>query len=347
MKRKPKGTSNTVRRLIVAVLGVTVFFAAAGFEIQEDAKAKMKKALDAFKSAKYDEAVELFSALARDKTLHRDDRRIVLWNLGRAYVAKNLEKDAKEAIAELLELEPPLVEPDPDVEPPPLMRIYYEVRKNKAGSYKVERADPGIKTIAILDFSNRSIDDRERLNPLEKGFSELLINQLTGVVNLKVDERERIQWILNEIGLENDPGKFDLNSAVRVGKQLGVHTVLLGSFINAKKDLWLGARLVKVETSEILTTEDIKGKSDKFFELTRKLGEKVAKKIDVAVSKAQLEAATATKSLEAMLAYSEGLGYLENGEYKMAYRKFEAALKYDPGYEKARLKMESIKAWMG
>lgn len=314
---------------------------------QQDSAAKLKQAHQYFKTANYDKAIELYAILAKDRSLAKEQRRTVLWNLGRAYVAKDLQKDAKETIRELLELEPPLLEPDPDVESPPMMKLYYEVRKNKAGSYEVERADPGIKTIAILDFSNRSIDERERLHPLEKGFSELLINQLTGAIDLKVIERERIQWILDEIGLENDPGKFDINSAVRVGKQLGVHSVLLGSFINADNSLWLGARLVKVETSEILMTEDVKGKTEKFFELTRKLGEKVAAEIDVAVSKAQMEARTETKSLEAMLAYSDGLSQLELGNYKQAYEKFEMALKLDPGYEKARKKMESIRAWVG
>ncbi|MFQ5631883.1 MAG: CsgG/HfaB family protein [bacterium] len=346
MARKFFPLTKWSKRLVILLVCVLAL-GASGLKLQQDAKAKMKQAMTAFNSADYDRAIELFASIVHDRNLHKDDRRIVLWNLGRVYVAKNLQDNAKEAIAELLELEPPLVEPDPDLEPPPLMKIYYEVRKTKSGSYAVERADPGIKTIAILDFSNRSIDDRERLNPLEKGFSELLINRLTGVVNLKVVERERIQWILDEIGLENEPGKFDVNSAVRVGKQLGVHTVLLGSFINAKNDLWLGARLVKVETSEILMTEDMKGKTDKFFELTRKLGEKIAKKIDVAVSEALLEAGTETKSLEAMLAYSEGLGYLENGEYTKAYKKFEAALKYDPSYQKARKKMDSIKGVVG
>ena len=314
---------------------------------QQDSKAKLKQAQQYFNSANYDKAIELYSILVQDRSLAREEKRIVLWNLGRSYVAKDLQKDAKEAIGELLELEPPLTEPDPDVESPPMMKLYYEVRKDKAGSYEVERADPGIKTIAILDFSNRSIDDRERLHPLEKGFSELLINQLTGVIDLKVIERERIQWILDEIGLENDPGKFDVNSAVRVGKQLGVHSVLLGSYINAVNTLWLGARLVKVETSEILMTEDVKGKTDKFFELTQKLGEKVAKKIDVTVSKAQMEARTETKSLEAMLAYSDGLTQLESGNYKQAYAKFQMALKFDPGYEKAQKKIDSIRAWIG
>lgn len=319
-----------------------LLIAGSGAFCQSDPR--LQQAMDAFKSANYDQAIQLFSILARDRTLDKASRRTVLWNLGRAYVAKNLQDDAREAIAELLELEPPLIQPDPDVEPPPLMKIYYEVRKEKAGSYAVERADPGIKTMAILDFRNRSIDDRERLQPLEKGFSALLIDQLTGATGLKVVERERIQWILEEIGMENDPGKFDVHSAVRVGKLLGAHTVLLGSFINAKNELWLGARLVKVETSEILMTEDIKGKTDKFFELVHKLGEKVAENIDIAISQAQARAGVETRSLEAMLAYSEGLAYLEQGDYRKAYARFQAALQFDPTYEKARRKMESIKA---
>lgn len=313
----------------------------------QDVKAQVEQALEHFKSARYDAAIDMLADLAVDARLSREDRKAVLLTLVRAYVAKNFDSQAREALVDLLELEPPLIELDPDVEPPKLMRLYYQARKERAGSYAVERADPGIKTIAILDFSNRSVDDKARFDPMEKGFSELLITQLTGTINLKVIERERIRWILDEIGLQNDPAKFDVNTAVRVGKQLGVHSILLGSFINFKDKLWLGARLVKVETSEILMTEEVNGKTDKFFDLTRRLGKKVAGKIDVAITNKEIEARTATKSLEAMLAYSEGLDLLERGEYEAALQKFKQALDFDPGYEKARLKLESIKSLIG
>ena len=118
-------------------------------------------------------------------------------------------------------------------------------------------------------------------------------------MQLKVVERERIGWIMDEIGLENTPGKFDVASAVRVGKQLGVHAVVLGSFIKFKGDMWLGARLVKVETSEILATDDVKGDADEFFELAEKLSVKVAKGVNVNITEAQMEKGTETKSLDA------------------------------------------------
>jgi len=335
---------------MLLVLAIFVFVQTGSFAQGKGAgtKQKLERAMKLYSSAKFDAAIELLSDLAKDKTLEKKDHIDVLFGLGRAYVAKGQKDKALWAMSKMLELEPPSIEPDPDTECPPLMKVYYSARKNKSGSDSV-RTDPGVRTIAILDFKNRSIDDKEKFDPMEKGFSELVINSLNGATNLKVIERERIQWILDEIGLENDPTKFDMTSAVRVGKQLGVHTVLLGSFIKIKDEIKLLARLVKVETSEILMTDEIKGDVDDVFELAEKLSEKVAKGINVklAQSSANESQALETKSLDAMLSYSEGLSFLEKGNYGDAYRKFEQALTYDPNYEKARHKKESIKPLLG
>ena len=314
---------------------------------QQSKQQKIKQAMEYFNAAEFDKTIELLSSLADDTSLDKVERRGVLLELGRAYFAKNLQGKAKEVIAKLLDLEPPLVTLDPDAEAPPLMKIYYDVRKTKTGSTQVEKADPGMKTIAVLDFKNRSVDDKVKFDPMEKGFSELMIGQLNGSVNLKVVERERIQWILDEIGLENDPAKFDVGSAVRIGKQLGVHSVLLGSFIKFKNDLWLGIRLVKVETSEILATDEIRGEADDFFELAEKLSVKIAKKINANLSEADAKKGTETNSLDAMLTYSEGLVYLEKANYKAAYDKFQEALKLDPNYSKAKTKADSLKPLLG
>lgn len=308
---------------------------------------KFDDAMRAYSSARYDDAITLLLDLTDDAGMNQEEKVQVHLYLGRSYVAKNLYEKAKWSVTQLLELEPPMIALDPDSECPPLMKIYYDVRKEKAGSTRIEHPDPGIQTIAILDFMNRSVDDKTKFDPMEKGFAELMINQLQGTVNLKVIERERIQWILDEIGLENEPGKFDPASAVRVGKQLGVHTVLLGSFIKLRNQIKLLARLVKVETSEILATEEATGSADDFFELTEKLGVKVAKKINVTVTQEDLSKGTETKSLDAMMSYSEGLVLLEKGNYKSAYEKFLEAVKKDPTYDKAKTKAESLRPLIG
>jgi TolB-like protein len=228
---------------------------------------------------------------------------------------------------------------NPDYEPPVFMKLYYESRKDLTGSYAMEREDPGMKNLAIIDFKNRSITSREQFDPMEKGFADLLINRLNNSTDLRVVERERIQWILDEIKLQN---QYEMDGAVRLGKQLGVQSVLMGSFIIMDDEIWLGARLVKVETSEILLTDEIKGELDNFFDLVDQLSVKIAEKINANLNTVSAEDQAKVPSLDAIMSYSIGLSYLEQEDYKMAYEKFNEALKYDPDYEKAKLKAQSI-----
>lgn len=326
-----------------------LFVAGSGMvqDRDEPSKKQLERATGYYSSAQFDKAIDILTRLSKNPNLDKGTQKEVLFGLGRAYVAKGQKEKAKSVMMKLLALEPPLIELDPDAECPALLKAYYDARKGKTGSYAVERPDPAMKTIAVLDFKNRSLDDREKYNPLEQGFADLMIDRLHGATNLKVIERERIQWILNEISLENDPQKFDATSAVRVGKQLGVHAVLLGSFIKVKDEIWLGARLVKVETGEILMTDEIKGDADEFFDLAQKLSEKVAKGINVVIVAQETGTRSDTKSLDAMLSYSQGLVDLEHGNYKSAYQKFMSALEKDPSYERARAKAESIKPFLG
>ncbi len=306
---------------------------------QTDSKAKLDQAEQYYKSAQFDNAIEILNSLAADNSADIEIRKEALRFLGRAYSAKGLYDKAKEAIAQLLKLEPPMVVFNPDYEPPVFMKLYYESRKEYAGSYAVERPDPGMKTMAIIDFKNRSVDHKTQYDPMEQGFADLMINRLNNSTNLKVIERERIKWILDEIKLQNEN---DMEGAVRLGKQLGVQTVMLGSFIIMGDQIWLGARLVKVESSEILLTDEVKGDLDEFFDLVDQLGKKIADKINVTLKSDTSEAVSDAPSLDAIMAYSVGLSYLEKEDYKNAYEKFEEALKLDPNYEKAKLKAQSI-----
>ena len=94
-------------------------------------------------------------------------------------------------------------------------------------------------------------------------------------------------------------------------------------------------------------TEEVKGKADKFFDLSEQLASKIAKEINIELSPKDIGETSETSSLNAMMAYSEGLALLEKGDYIGAYRKFQEALKYDPNYKKAQYKAESIKPFIG
>lgn len=337
------GTKFPVIRILsknnIFFLLVVFFVFSSSVFCKDDPKAKLTQAEELYKSAQFEKAIDLLVELSSDKAVDIEIQKDALRFLGRAYNAKGLYDKAKDALTKLLKLEPPMIAFNPDIEPPAFIKLYYETRKELTGSYEVERPDPGMKTMAIIDFKNRSIDHKEQYDPMENGFADLLINRLNNSTDLKVVERERIKWILDEIKLQNEN---NMEGAVRVGKQLGVQTVLFGSFIIMGDQIWLGARLVKVESSEILLTDEVKGDLDEFFNLVDKLGIKIADKIKVTLKKETKEEVSQAPSLDAIMAYSVGLSYLEKDDYKNAYAKFQEALKIDPNYEKANLKAQSI-----
>jgi TolB-like protein len=254
-----------------------------------------------------------------------------------------MDDEARAAVASLLELEPPRMEFDPDMEPPPLMNLYYDVRKEKEG-YEVGGGSRPVKTIAIIDFTNGSIgSDASDYDALSQGLASMMINMMGGSIDLKVVERERLQWLLDELDLQSEDGRVDQSTAVRMGKLIGAQSVLIGSFIVNDDDIYLGSRLVKVETGEIVLGEQIRGDVDDIFDLVQDLSVQTARSINVSLEESELGGADETRSLDAMISYSEGLALLDQASYQAAYNKFQEALEYDPNYARAKTRVESLR----
>lgn len=303
----------------------------------------VQDAISAYQSADFDGAIEIFTSIAENTRASRDHRLTSYQYLGRAYVAKHMEDEARSAIQSLMDLEPPILEFNPDAESPPLMNLYYEVRTERDG-YAVHKENDRIQTIAIVDFTNGSIGtDAAQYNPLRLGLASMMINFLGSAVDLKVVERERLNWLLNELDLQRDPDRVDQETAVLVGKLLGAQSVLIGSFIVNGREMYLGTRLVKVETGEVLLGEQLFGKQKDLFELVQNLSLQTARAINVGLEESDLGAIDETRSLDAIMSYSEGLALLEQASYQAAYNKFVEALDYDPSYARAELKAASLR----
>ncbi|NNF05059.1 MAG: hypothetical protein HKN17_11410 [Rhodothermales bacterium] len=302
----------------------------------------LDQAISAYQSAEFDRAIELFTALTESDAASVETKRTSYHYLGRAYTAKHMDEEARGAVASLLEFEPPRTEFDPDMEPPPLMNVYYDVRTEKDG-YDIGGGGQ-IQTIAIIDFTNGSIGSNAAdYEPLSQGLASMMINMMGGSLDLKVVERERLRWLLDELDLQSESGRVDQSTAVRMGKLIGAQSVLIGSFIVNDDDMYLGSRLVKVETGEILLGEQITGDVDDVFELVQDLSVQTARAINVTLEESDLGGADETRSLDAMISYSEGLALLDQESYQAAFNKFQEALEYDPEYARARTRAESLR----
>jgi len=301
-----------------------------------EAEARMQRAVTLFEEASFEEAAEEFDAISSDEAIPDGLRADAMRYLGRVQVALGDDEGAQHTMKRLIELEPPIIELDPDLEPPPLMQTYYSARVAADGGYAVKSTRP--QTLAIVNFTNGSITDHDSWEPMQQGFASLMIHAMGPATDLKLVERERIRWLLEEHNMQRDPSLIDQATAVQAGRLLGAQTVVFGSFIVNQRDMLLSARLVDVETGEILFSEQVRGRAAAFDELVEQLSLQMARTLNVELSSADIE----TRSLDAALSYSEGLALVEQGDYQGAHAKFEQALRYDPNYSRARQRVQSL-----
>jgi TolB-like protein len=125
-------------------------------------------------------------------------------------------------------------------------------------------------TVAILYFDYAGHD--LALEALKKGLAQMLISDLTTFEPVRIVEREQLQAVLDEQKLAQT-GKTDAVTAARIGKLLGARYLVLGNYFDALGSFRVDARLVDVETGQVLKSIGANGKADDFLTLEQTLVE--------------------------------------------------------------------------
>jgi TolB-like protein len=218
-------------------------------------------------------------------------------------------------------------------------------------------------TVAVLPFEVAAMKDRADYEPLNKGIAEMLVTTLAANPGVRVLERERIQKLLDEQNL-GAGGRVDAETAVRIGRLLGVHHMLTGLvMVDPKRQVRMTARSINTETGVIEYAESVTGKADDLLALIDQLGSKVNAGLklpaipfrvnpapgDGQASQAQAaQARTASSapakpgsSFRAMMLMSRGLEKQDRGDTQGAIALYRSALQEDPGLERAKVRLAS------
>lgn len=180
------------------------------------------------------------------------------------------------------------------------------------------------KTVAVLYFDNNT--GSADYDAMGRGVAAMLITDLSGVPEIKLVEREKLQAVLTEQKMQQS-GFFDPATAVKAGRLLGAEYLLTGAFTARDPEIRIDTRVVRVETGEIVRTAKVQGKEDKFFDLQQKLARELVKGLPVAVSPeamAELEQKQQKNRIDdatTMVAFSQGLQRLDYGDHVGAIEK--------------------------
>ncbi|HEX3274522.1 MAG TPA: CsgG/HfaB family protein [Gemmatimonadales bacterium] len=201
-------------------------------------------------------------------------------------------------------------------------------------------------TIAVLYFTNSALIRHADYDPLSKGITDMLITQFSTSPGLRVVERDRLQQLIQEQDLSAGK-RVDEATAVRLGKILGVHHLVMGGFvIDPKERMRLDVRSVDVETSRVEYVETVAGKAEDVLDLVDQLGRKVAKGLKLPPMPAPASQPTSRKTsksdqLQAVILLSRALEREDRGDRAGAVALYREALQVYPEYDRAKVLLAS------
>jgi len=226
--------------------------------------------------------------------------------------------------------------------PQQLRDRWYSIAQKKNALVCPEDAGRDIKTIAIMEFDNYSVGKfQEELGFVTKGLADFFETDFAAISDLKVVERDKIDYILKEIELSQS-GQVSSASAVEAGKLLGAQLMVFGNIMQTdSKTARMLIKVVKVETSEIVATVTKEGKPD-FFAMEKELVKELAQKLNLTINDeaARFIDESGTESNDAATLYSKGLYYMDQYQYKEAYEHFKMAYEKDNTFAEAKRKMD-------
>lgn len=191
--------------------------------------------------------------------------------------------------------------------------------------------------IAVLPFDNGGSygQAKENFEALQQGIPAMLISELKNNDGARLVDRRDINQLLSEQNLATQ-GRVDAATAAKVGKLVGARYVILGSFIDFYGDFRVDARIVDVETGEILKVVSARKDRSKLFEIIQTVAIQIMAGTNLPpLSTQQASAMKRVVPTDALTYYSRALLFQDQGDNEKAKVYFSKALDAFPGYTEA------------
>lgn len=197
-------------------------------------------------------------------------------------------------------------------------------------------------TIAILDFSNNSLMDKDKYSSLSAGLAEILITELSKVSSLQIVERQKITELIKEMQLAQS-GMVSEDTGVQVGRLLGAKYLVFGSYMVIDKKMRVDTRIVEVETGITIKATQVTKNVSKMFEIIQALTENIVADLNIKLSDNEEQLLTSEETpTEVIELFSQGLEFEEANDLAKAKEYYVKAFKMDQEFAPVRKRLKAL-----
>ena len=221
------------------------------------------------------------------------------------------------------------------------------------------------KVISVSKFEDRSIGTK-MYAPWKQGIPDMIMESFGAIPYYRVISRE---YMVKKVIREHEfqlLGATDQDSVVRLGRLLNAQYIVVGSFSVFRETLLINAKLMSVESGEIVVQASKQGRLNNFYTLQNEIAIHITERMNLAMNETEKKALMQrhdTRIVRASLANYRGEEKLEKiqvlekkaksekkEEIKKEVKKireeakkdFRKAINYDSEYEKAKKNLSKL-----
>jgi TolB-like protein len=201
--------------------------------------------------------------------------------------------------------------------------------------------------IAVMPFDNGgshgSGAEAEDFEALEVGLQQMLLTELAQNTSLRVVERGRIRELLQEQDLLEE-GRVDPATAARIGQIVGARYMVLGGFVDLFGDFNMNARIVDVETSEIVSSRQVRDRREMIYDLLVDLAAGITEGVDLPPLPVEQREARKEREIppDAITLFSRAQVYEDAGRTEQAITLYRRITEEFPEMEEAEQALRQL-----
>ncbi len=210
--------------------------------------------------------------------------------------------------------------------------LEFQARQALAQEAQLSQTPPEANTVAVMPFAYEG--NNTEIQPLSRGFAQLLVTDLAKSRQIRVLERERMQTMLDEMRL-GEQSRTDPQTAARSGRLLSAGRVVQGALVEQGSILRVDAAVVDVGTAAIgPQPPSAADQLSRVFDIEKALVIQLFQSMNIQLTDAERAQISQrpTQSLAAFLAWSRGLGAEDRGDFAGAQEFYDQAVRIDPSF---------------